>query len=198
MSGWVNITKSSYSVGLVYFYKAEKQEVWFGRKFDRCSSIVYFDSAHTTYLETLCVLSDISQIWVVRLTCRIVWVIPRLGPDNSRNLTTTKETKREGWLRIKCLLKEEDQYRPGARKTLNLRFGTCIIRGQGQVKGWLWQGRVPGTLTWEQRMWTMSNGGRVQDGAKWGQSVSTETRGHFLENRPVHYGNLDGHHPQHL
>ena len=97
------------------------------------------------------------------------------------------DEKRESWwLRIKCLLKGEDQYRLGARKTLNLRFGTCIIRGQGQVKGWLWQGRVPETLTWEQRMWTMSNGDRVsvsggQDGSKWGQSVTTETSGHFLE-----------------
>ena len=126
------------------------------------------------------------QIASLCLICRVLWVIPRLGLDNSRNLTTTKRRgEREScWrgLRIKCLLKGEDQYRLGARKTLNLRFGTCIIRGQGQVKGWLWQGRVPETLTWEQRMWTMSNGDRVsvsggQDGSKWGQSVTTETLG---------------------
>ena len=111
------------------------------------------------------------QIASLCLICRVVWVIPRLGPDNnSRNLTTTKETTRERGLRIKCLLKGEDQYRR-ARKTLNLRFGTCIIRGQGQVKGWLWQGRVPESLTWEQRMWTMSNWDRVRvSGARMGAS----------------------------
>ena len=125
---------------------------------------------HTNWMSNCQSLSDLSSCMSN----------PETGSNNSRNLTTTKETTRERGLRIKCLLKGEDQYRPGARKTLNLRFGTCIIRGQG-VKGWLWQGRVPESLTWEQRMWTMSNGGRVQDGAKWGQSVSTETSGHFLE-----------------
>lgn len=143
---------------------------------------------HTNWMSICPSLSDLSMCTVVLSN------IPRLGCDNSRNLTTTKETKgeRESWswrgLRIKCLLKgRRDQYRRVARKTLNLRSGTLVLFGdRGKFKGWLWpgaSGRGPG-VTWQQGMWTMScqwlmGTGCESQGARMGPSgdnLITETR----------------------
>ena len=52
---WVH---SEQGVGWAGFYKAETRLM-------EASSIVWYDSACPTYLETICVLSDVAQIWVV-------------------------------------------------------------------------------------------------------------------------------------
>ena len=47
--------------GVSGFYKAEEHEDWLREAF----SIVFYDFAHSTYLDTIRKLSDVSQIWVV-------------------------------------------------------------------------------------------------------------------------------------